>query len=177
MESGDYAKMTVRRCGCPLEALGWTEHLEDIRSFEKLNLEGRYFLGTQLDTLVEETLPARFGGDSTDYQLVEHEDREGHTHLSILVHPRLGAIDEQAVMDCLEEALTAPTSWATAQVYRAIGTLQLRREAPMLTLRGKVMSLLHLGPGQSPGAWEVSKPNGQSRSLGAGDRLEPEAAP
>jgi len=69
-----------------------------------------------------------------------------------------------------------PTSWATAQVYRAIGTLQLRREAPMLTLRGKVMSLHHLGPGQSPGAWDVSKPDGQSRSLGAADRLEPGAA-
>src|SRR5262249_55919496 len=92
METGDYGRITERRCGCLLEQAGWTEHLADVRSFEKLNLESWAFLGSTLVTLVEEILPARFGGDPTDYQLVEQEEQDGRPRLAVLVHPRLGAI-------------------------------------------------------------------------------------
>ena len=33
---GDRAAVAERACGCPLERLGWTTHLQDIRSYEKL---------------------------------------------------------------------------------------------------------------------------------------------
>ena len=42
--------------------MGWVEHMQDIRSFEKLNAIGRVFFGTALHALVEEVLPGRFGG-------------------------------------------------------------------------------------------------------------------
>jgi hypothetical protein len=48
METGDYASIVQRQCGCPLESLGWTDHLQDIRSFEKLNAVGRMFFGSAL---------------------------------------------------------------------------------------------------------------------------------
>jgi hypothetical protein len=145
METGDYGKITQRRCGCLLEQVGWTEHLEEVRSFEKLNLESWAFLGSKLVALVEETLPARFGGDPTDYQLVEQDEQEGQTRLTVLVHPRLGAIDEAAVLACVESALDVASNWVNARVYRKLKTLQLRRAAPMQTPAGKVMPLHHLG--------------------------------
>src|SRR5262245_62965232 len=36
---GDQAEMSERRCGCSLEAVGWTTHLRAIRSEEKLRSE------------------------------------------------------------------------------------------------------------------------------------------
>jgi hypothetical protein len=139
-ETGDGATLGPRACGCPLEALGWTRQLSGIRSFEKLNAEGHLFYGSQLITLVEETLPARFGGDPTDFQLLEEEDRDGFTRLSILVHPRLDRVDEAAVLGCVRDTLAAlhPTN---ARVWTETGTLRLRRDAPRVTRSGKLMTL------------------------------------
>jgi len=149
METGDYGRMTTRSCGCPLEVLGWTDHLQDIRSFEKLNAEGRLFFGSQLISLVEQTLPQRFGGDPTDYQLVEQEDEEGLTRLSVHVHPRLAGIDENAVRDCIEVVLSEAAP-AAAVLWRKADTVRVRRAPPIVTRTGKLMPLLRLDlPDQS----------------------------
>src|SRR5262249_44513834 len=74
---GDRAVLTRRRCGCPLEALGWRTHLHTIRSFEKLTAGGMTFLDTDVIRVLEEVLPARFGGGPTDYQLVEEDGADG----------------------------------------------------------------------------------------------------
>jgi hypothetical protein len=151
METGDYGKVTERACGCLLDQVGWTDHLEEVRSFEKLNLESWAFLGSKLIAIVEEMLPARFGGDPTDYQLVEEEEHDGQTRLTILVHPRLGAVDEGAVSAYVESALDVAPSWVTARVYRRLGTLPVRRAAPVPTRAGKVMSLHRLGASEAAG--------------------------
>lgn len=143
METGDYAALAERRCGCLLGGLGLTLHMQDIRSFEKLNAEGRLFFGCELITLLEELLPSRFGGDPTDYQVVEEEDGLGFTRLVVLAHPRLGAIDERAVLACVDEQLAA-LHRVNQQVWNETGTLQIRRAAPIVTRAGKVMALHHL---------------------------------
>jgi hypothetical protein len=68
---GDHARLERRACGCPLERLGWDTHLETIRSFEKLTAAGMNFLDVDVIRVLEEILPARFGGGPTDYQLQE----------------------------------------------------------------------------------------------------------
>ena len=73
VESGDYGVREARRCGCGALPGAFTTHLHTIRSHEKLTSEGMSFLGSDLLGLMEEVLPARFGGDPTDYQLVEGE--------------------------------------------------------------------------------------------------------
>ncbi len=65
-----------------------------MRSSDKLTGEGVTFIGTDLVNIIEEILPAKFGGASTDYQILKEEDEQGHTRLSIIVDPKLGAIDE-----------------------------------------------------------------------------------
>src|SRR3990172_8887397 len=74
---GDQAVVLRRQCGCPLEQLGWTTHLHTIRSHEMLTCGGISFLDTDVIRVIEEVLPARFGGAPTDYQLLEDEADDG----------------------------------------------------------------------------------------------------
>ena len=74
---GDQAQLTERRCGCPLDAVGWTTHLRSIRSEEKLTAWGMSLLDSDIVQVLEETLPARFGGGPTHYQLVEDATEDG----------------------------------------------------------------------------------------------------
>ena len=82
--SDDYAVVGERACGCPLESLGFATHMHTIRSWEKLTSEGLTFIGHDLIKLIEEILPANFGGSAADYQLVETE-RDGLPKVDLLV--------------------------------------------------------------------------------------------
>src|SRR5207244_10868103 len=104
VESGDYGLLEHRPCGCPFGRLGFNLHLRQIRSYEKLTSEGVTFLGTELIRLVEEVLPARFGGSATDYQLVEEEE-SGLPRVSIVIDPRLGEVNHVAVVSAVRETL------------------------------------------------------------------------
>jgi hypothetical protein len=90
---GDQAIVVQRACGCPLEQLGWVTHLHTIRSYEKLTGGGMTFLDTDVIRVLEEELPARFGGTPTDYQLLEEEADDGQPRLQLLVHPRVGPLN------------------------------------------------------------------------------------
>ena len=104
---GDVAILDRRRCGCPLERLGWTLHLHGIRSVEKLTAAGMTFLDTDVIRVLEEVLPERFGGGPTDYQLVEEEDAEGRPGLRLLVDPAVGPLAPDAVTEAFLSAIGA----------------------------------------------------------------------
>ena len=95
--SDDYAVIGRRACGCALETLGYATHMHTIRSWEKLTSEGMTFCGHDLIRLIEEVLPAQFGSTPADYQFVESE-RNGLPKVDLLVSPRLGPIDEPAML-------------------------------------------------------------------------------
>lgn len=71
--------------GCPLEDLGLTDHLRQVRSFSKLTGEGVTLIGSDVVHILEEVLPARYGGSPLDYQMMEVEDEDGFTRLWLLV--------------------------------------------------------------------------------------------
>lgn len=145
VELGDYATVTRRRCGCLLEDMGFDTHLHGVRSWEKLNSAGVTFLGTELIALVEEVLPARFGGDATDYQFVE-EEVAGLPVVSLLVHPRLDDIDERAVMEtALAELSACPGGGLMSDTWRESGLLHVRRREPYTTGACKLLPLHILG--------------------------------
>ena len=82
VEGDDCGVIEDRRCGCLLEASGLTEHLRHVRSFSKLTGEGITLVGSDMVRILEEVLPARFGGSPLDYQLLEEEDDQRvHTAL------------------------------------------------------------------------------------------------
>ena len=114
VESDDYGVLERRDCGCMLGELGLDLHLHDIRSWEKLTSEGMTHGGIELIRLVEEVLPARFGGGPTDWQLVEEEDADGLPRVVILASLRIGALDASAVVSCALETLDRRTWGLTA---------------------------------------------------------------
>lgn len=141
VESGDFARVTSRSCSCPMGALGFTQHLQEIRSYEKLTSEGVSFLGTELLRLVEEVLPGAFGGSPTDYQLVEAEE-QGTTRILVVASPRLGPLDEggvvQRVLDTLREV---PGGRVMTEHWAQGSTLKVVRREPLQTASAKVLPL------------------------------------
>jgi hypothetical protein len=157
VESGDYGTISERECGCLWQQLGFRTHLAGVRSYEKLTSEGVMFMGTMLYDLLEHTLPARFGGSVADYQFVEEEE-DGLTRVSILVSPRLGVIDEAAVLETIFEGVgVADWSRRMADEWRQAGTLRVQRREPYATAAFKIMPLHviesreQVAPGQGSG--------------------------
>jgi hypothetical protein len=138
---GDRAELSRRACGCGLDAVGWRTHLSGIHSFEKLTGMGMTFAAAEVTGVLEEHLPARFGGVGTDYQLVEEEAEDGTARLRLLVHPRLGPLDEAAVVDAFLAALAAvsPTRRMMTVAWRNGDIVRVERREPLAAPSGKVI--------------------------------------
>jgi hypothetical protein len=148
VEIGDYGTLEDRACGCRLGELGYRRHLQGIRSFEKLTGEGATIHGADLQRILEEVLPRRFGGTSTDYQLLEEQTSGGLPRYVFLVSPEVGAIDERTLVRVfLEEAsrLRRPYPFMLDQWAQG-DAIRVRRERPRPTGRGKLASFRTLGP-------------------------------
>ena len=147
-ESDDYGVVDTRPCGCPWEELGLPEHIREIRSFRKLTGEGVTLVGSDVERILEEVLPARFGGSPLDYQLVEEEDQQGFTRINLLVSPSVTLPDEETAISVFLDALRdiGANGDTTRNKWRQAGTLRIRREKPRLTSRGKLMPLQLVKP-------------------------------
>ena len=150
IESDDYGTIETRSCGCLLETYGYPRHLRGVRSFSKLTGEGGTLIGSEMIRILEEVLPARFGGSALDYQLLEEEDDRGFTRLSLLVHPQVQIDDEnaviEAVLDALQQKGAGPGKGSlaaemTRSTWKQADTLRVKRRAPILTSHGKMMPL------------------------------------
>jgi hypothetical protein len=142
VESDDYGTLEQRECGCLLGELGLTTHVHDVRSYEKLTSEGMTFIGTELIDLVDDVLPARFGGRPTDYQLVE-EEVDGIPKVAVVIDPRVGDVEEGAVIAAVLCALGSGPGYKAmmADAWRDGGTLRVVRREPYATGAGKVLPL------------------------------------
>jgi hypothetical protein len=143
VESDDYGVIEKRSCGCPLETYGYQEHLRHIRSLRKLTGEGVTLVGSEMVHILEEVLPGRFGGSPLDYQLLEEEDEQGFTRLSLMVSPKIEIADEAAVVEAVLEALGQGSVAAdlTRAIWSQARTLRVKRGEPIWTARGKLMPL------------------------------------
>jgi len=138
---GDIAAMERRSCDCPLEAVGWTTHLHSIRSFEKLTGAGMSFLETDLTRILEETLPERFGGGPTHYQLLEEQNGQSPGHYRLLVHPEVGPADPKEVAETFYDALGPGRGIERIMgtVWREADALTVERRPPLATRSGKIL--------------------------------------
>lgn len=146
VETDDYGIVEKRSCGCPLDELGYTIHLRDIKSFSKLTGEGVTLIGSEMVHILENILPSQFGGGPLDYQLVEEEDGRGFTRLVLRIHPRVEIHDESEVIQTLLQALheSSVAADSAKAIWRQAGTLGIQREAPLLTRVGKQMPIIRL---------------------------------
>ena len=143
VEIDDYGVVEQRSCGCRWDAFGFHTHMRDIRSYRKLTGEGVTLIGSDMERILEEVLPARFGGTPIDYQLAEEEDEKGFTRLTLLVSPRVSITDESAVVATVLAALQKGDAGAgiSGAIWQQAGSLRVRREEPHSTSRGKLMPL------------------------------------
>jgi len=142
VENDDYGIMETRKCDCTYGQLGFNTHIRNIRSFAKLTGVGMTIIGTDMVRILEEVLPAEYGGSAADYQLLEEEDRLGQTHLSIIISPSVGTVDEGEVIATLLDELRhiRHPGKLTAGVWSQANTLQVKRVYPFSKM-GKVLTL------------------------------------
>jgi hypothetical protein len=144
LSMGDEAVITKRNCGCMLQSLGWETHLHTIRSYEKLTTGGLTMLDYDVIGVLEELLPARFGGGPTDFQLLEDES-EGQPSLTLLVSPAIGQIDTNEIREAFLEGIRASNSG----LWRTPGFFSVDRRKPISTVSGKIQHL-HAGRSAKP---------------------------
>lgn len=142
LQMDDYGDVEQRACGCELEAYGFTTHLRNIRSYRKLTGEGVTLIGSEMVNILENVLPARFGGSPLDYQWQELEDEQGLTRLYLVIHPRLEIQNEQAVLETVHQALAQhPSTDSARAVWEQTKTLRIKRGEPIWTVHGKLLPL------------------------------------
>ena len=138
---GDRAELITRRCACPLEGYGWSTHVREITSDEKVTAGGMTFLDSDVGSVLESALPRRFGGSGLDYQLLEEEEPDGRPTLRLLVHPRVGPLDAEAVALAFLEDLGRVSQAAPVMVmtWQAARLVRVERRSPLPTGAGKVL--------------------------------------
>jgi hypothetical protein len=132
-------------CDCAFSRAGMNYSIRDIFSFGKLTGQGMTLIGTEIVRLLEQVLPAAFGGYPGDFQLIE---REGATQTSIelRVSPRLGVMPIERIRDCfLSELRQVYGGSLAARVWRHAEAVQVVLEEPIATSTGKVNPLHLLG--------------------------------
>jgi hypothetical protein len=140
---GDRAHLDDRPCHCALANLGWPTHMRAVASFEKLTAGGMTFLDVDVITILEEVLPARFGGIATDYQLIEDEDPLGRPDVRLVIHPRIGPVDAAAVVDAFLAALSRRSGAERVMglLWRDAKMVRVERRPPYTTPSGKILHL------------------------------------
>ncbi len=141
---GDQAVLEERACGCAIERGGWTRHLHTVRSFEKLTVGGMNLLDADLIGILDEMLPARFGGGPTHYQVIEEQAPDGQPRIRLLVDPAVGQVDLGAVAEAFIGAVSRGPGGGriTALTWRAGGFVTVERRSPESSRGDKILHLV-----------------------------------
>ena len=81
-----------------------------------------------------------------DYQLLEEEADDGQPRLRLLVHPKVGPLDTDAVAEAFLAAIGSGSAIERLMEFfwRDANFLRVERQAPVATGSGKILHL-HLG--------------------------------
>ena len=148
LELGDHGVLEKARCGCVFARLGFDTVITDIFSYSKLTGHGTTLVGNDVLRILEEVLPARFGGSPPDYQLVE-EEAGTQTRIVLRVNPRIGTIPADAVRECfLGEIRKLFGGALTSRMWSHARSVEVIAEPPIVGRTGKVLPLQLLGSGR-----------------------------
>mgnify|MGYP006281512177 FL=1 len=143
LETDDCGVLEEHSCGCFIGQCGLTQHVRGVRSYRKVTGEGITLVDADMVKILEEVLPARFGGGPLDYQFVEEEDEKGLTRLSLLVSPRVKVASEGEVVNTILEAVRrAGLAGAFSAAFWEQGqSIRVRRREPLWNAGGKFLPL------------------------------------
>jgi len=140
-DTGDCGVLERRRCGCAMERAGYDLHVRNVWSHSKLTAEGLTFDGAAVLRILDEVLPAQFGGRPGDYQLRAEPTDAGVTRYVLSVDPSVGATDLQAVRVAFLDALGGRkgTGRLAAEFLREAGQLAVVRRRATVLPGGKAL--------------------------------------
>ena len=144
-EMDDAGALEPAACQCAYSAAGMTTQLTNIFSYGKLTGQGITLFGSDVLSILETSLPRRFGGAPGDYQLVEQEGSR-QTELVLRVSPRTGAASTAEVRDFfLTELRRCYGGSLAARLWNHSAGLAVVNEEPCATRSGKVLPLHVMG--------------------------------
>src|SRR4029079_19386026 len=110
---------------------------------QKVIAAGMTFLDADIVRVLDDELPARFGGEPGDYQLLEDEDASGQACLTLVVDPSVGPLDEADVRAGFLAAIGTGSNVERVMglAWGAEGLLQVERRQPRSGLTGKIQHL------------------------------------
>ena len=140
-EMEDAAIVAPATCECAFSRLGFNTVLRDIYSFGKLSGHGITLAGDVLLGILEEQLPARFGGRPGDYQLVETEGAS-QLELRLRISPRTKPSNPDEVrLFFLEQVRRVYGGELSARTWETTRSIQTEIAEPHATRTGKVHAL------------------------------------
>lgn len=146
-EMDDAGILDDGRCDCPLAAFGYHQRILRLYSYGKLTGSGTTLEGGDLLRILEEVLPARFGGTPVDYQLVEREGPR-QTDIELRVNPRLAGLAEATLREFfLAQVRSLWGGSLTRREWTHTGAFRVVLAEPLTTKSGKVLPLHLLSEG------------------------------
>ena len=144
---GDQADLDSGKCNCPMTQMGWPIQIRNISSFEKLTVGGMALLDADVARALEDTLPGKFGGGPTDYQLVE-ETVGAEPRLRLLIRRSVGPIDPEQVAETFYRTIGQGNGVEriAADQWRQLNVLRIERADPLTTPIGKVLHVHQSSP-------------------------------
>jgi hypothetical protein len=128
-------------CECAFARIGLRTVLRKVHSFGKITGHGITLPGHLLMAILERRLPARFGGDPGDYQIVE---RQGRTQVEcrLRVSPRVGLADVGSVRAFfLNEVAGVYGGSLSTRTWEQTGSFDVEVAEPLRTQSGKVLPM------------------------------------
>ncbi len=147
VEMDDAGVLAPATCDCTFSRAGFTTQIRDIFSYGKLTGQGVTLASADILHILEEVLPARFGGGPTDYQLVE-EDGAHQARVILRVSRRVPLSSPEALRGCfLRELRQLQGGAGASRLWRSTQAVEVIHADPLTTRTGKVLPLHLLGPG------------------------------
>jgi hypothetical protein len=128
---GDSGNLVSSPCGCVFGELGFNQRVADVRSQERLTIEGMTVPTASLDNLLS-GLVEEAGGAPDSHQFWATQDAAGLVRLVVALSPDLGPLDEEQFLETLYDRMVhgGPALDLAARFWKQARTIRIVREDP-----------------------------------------------
>ena len=128
---GDFGRLIVRPCDCVFGKLGLDQRVSEVRSQERLTVEGMTVPSVVLDALLGR-LVEEVGGVPDLHQFWPTQTEAGLGRLIVALSPDLGPLDEARFLEALYDRMLTggPGLDLAARFWKQAGTIRIVREYP-----------------------------------------------
>jgi len=147
---GDSGRLSMRPCGCVFGELGLNQRVSEVRSQERLTVEGMTVRTAALDALLGR-LVEEAGGAPDSHQFWPAQNEAGLDRLIVALSPDLGPLDEERFLEALYDRMLmgGPGLDLAASLWKQAGTVRIVREHPRQSRGAKLPPVKRLVQGSA----------------------------